>query len=459
MDTGPLTYAFHLRQGIMWTGNQNIGMLAREFTSSDVVFSLKRSQTSPISAGSLSFINKITIVDKYTVSVEMNAANPNWVQLFGGGLPQGAIVAPESVAAGADDWRNAVGTGPFILKDYVDGASATYRKNPAYWEKLSFPGQDRQLPFIDEVTLIVVPDAKEQFAATITGKIDWNPNVNQVDSDMLSKTTPDLIQQKYLNGNAEAFKINRLNSKYLADKNVRRALMIGTDLKTINQAFNNTVRVNNAFWPPAYGIPGLTALDSLPVSQQELWVYNTGTAKKLIAAAGYPNGFTIEIDVDSAHQKEASLCQNLWAGIGVNSTIKIMDSDALLNADNGVKYPDVIFSSYNFNNPFTLFSRLQSNAVGSTYKSSEPFDTMYNSILVTNDPVKRAALEQQLGLAYMDDVGMIPIVCSYSTDCYFPWLKYYYGEMETGYHNLTPVIARMWIDQNLKTAMMNRGLW
>ncbi len=68
------------------------------------------------------------------------------------------------------DWKTAVGTGPYILTDWVKGSAITYTKNPNYWgydEK--FP--ENRLPSIDEVKVLGIPDASTRLTALCTGKI------------------------------------------------------------------------------------------------------------------------------------------------------------------------------------------------------------------------------------------------------------------------------------------------
>ena len=451
-NSAVLTYVFHLRKGVMWTGNQKIGMTARELVASDVVSTLKRSLTSPTSAYSLNFIKSVTVLDKYAVSVEFAAVNANWVQLFGGGLPQGAIMAPESIAAGAEDWRNAVGTGPFILQNFVEGSGATYVRNPSYWGKATLNGKEYKLPFVDTVYMAIISDEYTQVAALRAGKIDWSPNVKLVYGDIMEKTSPEVIQQKYLNGDVENFRFNRQTSEYFTDKNLRRALMIGTDLNEIAFVFGSG---NIYSWPIEAGTPGFTHLNELPSSQKELWTYDPAKAKQLIVAAGYPNGFGIEIDVDNTHQDFAMICAYYWGRLGVKATIKTLDSTSLMSIVNGVKYADVIWCSNNINNPYITLGMLQSTVTGATYKASEPFEAMYNAVAGTADPVKRTALVKELALAFMDDVGVIPYLNSCNLNCYWPWVRNYYGELETGFYNRTPIVERMWIDQNLKKSLGN----
>ena len=71
-----------------------------------------------------------------------------------------------------NDWRNLVGTGPFMLTDYVEGSSVTWIKNPNYWgfdEK--YP--ENRLPYIDELVALVMREEATRTAALRSGKLDY----------------------------------------------------------------------------------------------------------------------------------------------------------------------------------------------------------------------------------------------------------------------------------------------
>jgi ABC-type transport system substrate-binding protein len=51
----------------------------------------------------------------------------------------------------AGNWKNANGTGPFMLTDYVQGNAITYSKNPIYWDKEKIGDQEYKLPFVDKI--------------------------------------------------------------------------------------------------------------------------------------------------------------------------------------------------------------------------------------------------------------------------------------------------------------------
>ena len=80
---------------------------------------------------------------------------------------------PKEVAdAGASDWKNANGTGPFTLTDYVPGNSHTYSKRPDYWDKEKIGEAEFKLPFVDKVVYRIIKDEPTRITAFRTGKLD-----------------------------------------------------------------------------------------------------------------------------------------------------------------------------------------------------------------------------------------------------------------------------------------------
>jgi peptide/nickel transport system substrate-binding protein len=449
------SFTFHVRHGVMWTGNQKIGMAPRELTADDIVSSQKRALTRPGFAASFAWLKSISSTDKYTVVWTCNTYYVLWSWRMCGTV-LGAIMAPETVAAGPTDWKNAVGTGPFILSDYVAGSGATYTRNTNYWGTANINGKNYQLPFIQTLIYPVIPDPSTQIAALRTGKIDWDPRVNLTNQNSLTSSAPNLIQNKYLSGSIYMYKFNRLTSQYFSNLSLRRALMIGTDLNSIANLVFNGGEIHS--WPIGEGVPGYTPLDQLPASQKELYTYDAPKAKQMIAAAGYPNGFNIEIAIsssDSTEQDLASACAGMWAQIGVKATIKVMDPTAYGTAYANSSFKDGLIYPWAVVNPFVAFNQARSDVSGAIYKAGEStnFDTKYQTASSTVDAVQRTALVKQFALDFLDDAAVIPFANSYSLNCYWPWLKNYYGEVEASYYNQIPMVKLMWIDQNLKKSL------
>ena len=447
ISTSPLQITYTLRQGIMFTGNTKIGMAARELTSADVVYSIKRTMATNGPASYVSFVKDATAPDRYTVVYTLNNYTANWDFLVGGGMDMGAIQPQEMATANApgEDWRNSVGTGPFILTDYATGVGATYTKNPNYWGSVTIGGQSYKLPFVQTLYYPIITDPSTELAAIETGKIDWDPYQSLTNASTLTSTAPNVIQDKYLYGKVDDFRMNRLNSKIVNQKTVRQALMIGTDLQTISNLLYNGGPIVS--WPLGSQVPGFTGLAQLPAADQQLYSYNPTLAKQMLASAGYPNGFTIQLDVDATHQDLANAVANMWTSIGVKLTINVLDTTSMAAARNNVTYADMLYENYTVVNPLTVLDLVDGTRLGTNYLTTEPFQAMYNAAAAETNPTTRTADEQQLAVAMLDDVGQLAFAQTYNINCYQSWVKNYYNELDTGYYDQMPMIKQIWISK------------
>ena len=153
----PLRVEIKLRQGVMFPDKPGV-MKSRELTSQDVAYSFNRLISSPKQQkGYFSHVINVETPDKYTVVFNMKHFHAEWDYRFGWGY-YSPIYAKEMVDAGATNWKNAVGTGPFQLTDFVSGNSNTYTKNPIYWGTEKIGGQDYKLPFVDKIVYRTMKD-------------------------------------------------------------------------------------------------------------------------------------------------------------------------------------------------------------------------------------------------------------------------------------------------------------
>ena len=297
-QTSPLSLSITLKQGIMWTGNAHIGMAARELTANDCVFAENRQITAPAMAPYFTWIKDCVDVDNYTFKFEFASYQGAWqfFLLYGGGTA--FPFAPESATAGGADWKNAVGTGPFMLTNFVDGSSVTYTKNPNYWGKTTINGKQYQLPFIDTLIYPIIPDTSTELANLRTGKLDLWTQVTYSNATTLSQQAPKMIQEKWVSDSVDVFKFNRLASGNPVNKlQVRQALTEATDFNSIANIVYGGGDILG--WPVARGNPSYTPLENQSTQIQALFSGNTTQAQQMLAAAGYPNGFTTTITVDS----------------------------------------------------------------------------------------------------------------------------------------------------------------
>ncbi|MBI2288025.1 MAG: hypothetical protein HYU83_03450, partial [Chloroflexi bacterium] len=175
------TIIYHIRKGVHFALDPNseasrlVG--GRELTAADVAYSINRNfedlpgSDSRIRNLPVEWPVSVTAPDKYTVVVKTNPGYAQNALLYTSDVTK--IYPPEPVKKYGDlrDWKNNVGSGPFIMKDYVPGSTVTFVRNSNYWQHdLFFP--ENQLPYIDGVKYVYVTDKSTVMAGLRSGKID-----------------------------------------------------------------------------------------------------------------------------------------------------------------------------------------------------------------------------------------------------------------------------------------------
>ena len=288
----PLRVEIKLRKGIMFPDKPGV-MAARELIADDVVFSYNRLDKSPKKiAGYFDHVDKVEATDKHTVVFTFKDFNAEWDYRFGWGY-YSPIIPKEVADAGATNWKNVNGTGPFMLTDFVQGNSNTYTKNPIYWDKEKIGGQRYKLPFVDKIVYRTIKDEATFLTALRTAKLDMLEAIRWSAADDLKKSAPQLKWSRWLNMSG-TFLAMRVDTKPFDDIRVRRALNMAVNKKEIVKAYYS----GNAelFAYPQH--PDYTGyfepLEAMPASVKELFTYNPDKAKKLLAEAGYPEGLQLQ---------------------------------------------------------------------------------------------------------------------------------------------------------------------
>ena len=236
-----LTYTFHIRPGVHW--QDKAPMNGRELVAEDIVFNFHRitglgsgftekSEYAPNVA--LLPIESIEATDKYTVVFKLTELNLNALEFIYQESNEAAWIYPPEVIqehGDAKDWRNLVGTGPYMLTDRAEGSSQTYTKNPNYWgydEK--FP--ENRLPYLDEVKFLLIPDASTRLSAFRTGKIGRLIGITFDEATAIQRTNPELLWNTALQV-PYSFSMD-VRKPPFADIRVRHAMQLALDLETIN---------------------------------------------------------------------------------------------------------------------------------------------------------------------------------------------------------------------------------
>jgi peptide/nickel transport system substrate-binding protein len=450
----PLTAVFYIRKGIMYPDKPGV-MKSREATAEDVAFSLTRYTKAPRAGSRVKFVDSITATDRYTVTLKFNKYNANWMMDIIGGKAT-PIYPPELVKAGITNWKNAVGSGPWMLEKYVSGTSVTYKKNPLYSRKTKINGKVYKLPFADKLELLLIKDEATRIAALRTGKADINANVGWKYRKSLERTNRDLQRWEYYGGAQEIFM--RTDRKPFTDIRVRQALNLAIDKGAIlDVIYGGEGILHNRLIGAQLGDSYFTPLEKLPPKAKMLYQYDPERAKQLLADAGYPKGFKTElvttnfaVDLDIA-----AMAKGYWQKIGVDATLRPLEYGTTYGMLRKHGQKQMIMLAGSFCDPIKVM-RMQC-VLGESWNASMIDDPValkkYEEMAATTDAVARAKLIKALNVYLTEQAYHVfmpgPKIYHYA----WPWVKNYYGELDESYATLANIWGSAWIDQDVKKKM------
>jgi len=465
------TVVFHIRKGVYWQDIPNSDASAlmggRQFTADDLIFNLTRYRDDPKStkpASQPGVYKEMTVekLDEWMVKVR-SPIDP-WTGFVFHCLGYAPHYAPEVIQkyGDASDWRNAVGTGPFMLTDYVKSASATLLKNPKYWDTDPVgPGKGNQLPYVDSVKLLIITDASTRMAAIRTAKADWVTNVLLEDAKSLQGTTPELKYLRRLTDRPWLICMQTAKTDLpFSNVKVRQALTMAIDFNAIkDDYFLGEAQILNFPQGPHKGLEQtFIPLDQLPASARALYEYTVDRAKQLLSEAGYAQGFTAKITTRSVPGQidYLSLIKDMWAKIGVTLEIDPRDSGAftgLVKTYDQMLF-DQTFPTTNTYADLTCFR-------GETYPSRsnvedahvrEVYAEMKKNYLVNQPKVDE--LFKGLFPYLVEQAYYIEQPTPYVYSFWWPWIKNYHGEVNINYTGWDPGgiswTTFVWLDQDAR---------
>ncbi len=452
----PLRMEIKLRKGVMWPAKAGV-MDSREFVADDVVYTFKRQVSSPKAFKDYYYyVDKVEATDRHTVTFFMKEFNADWNYRFGWGY-YSAIYPEEVVKAGIGNWKNASGTGPFQLTDYVQGNSQVYTKNPVYWDTDTIGGEKYKLPFVDRVTYRIMRDEATQHSALRTGKLDILESIRWQAVDSLKKSAPQLQWAKWLNYSGVYLSM-RTDTKPFDDIRVRRALNMAVNKQEIvKEYYGGNAELFAYPQHPDY-IGYYEPLESMPDSVKELFTYNPAKAKQLLREAGYPNGFTFKTQVCSCSPDNMDLLP-LVAGyleqIGVKIEIQPMEYGAFLSAMTTQKHAAGYFMSNGHTNPTRSLHKnfTPGQLWGPSMLYSAEYTAKMDKVFATRDEDERQKMIREMTREIVDKAPYLWLPVPYLYSAWWPWVKNYDGELRVGAVKPAPVYARIWVDQELKKKM------
>lgn len=382
-------WVFYLRKGVKFHNGE-------EMTAEDVKFSLERMLTMPSSKMMIEAVNKVNIIDKYTIKVFMNNSFSPF--LFNLTHPLCSILNKEyTLKLGKDFGQNPMGTGPFKFVNWSKGDFITLAGFKDYFEGA---------PSIEKVIFRSIPENTNRVIGLETGEIDIAYGIAPVDmttvendEDLKLIVTPSLSTE-YVGINVE--------KEPFTDKRVREAIGYAINKKDIVDVtlYGKGIVADTFVSPNVYG------------SNQDIHNYNFNPekAKKLLKEAGIAQGTKINIWVNEnpLRTQSAQIIQANLKEIGIDARIEILEWGTYIQKTGNGEHQLMIIG-WNAgtgdadNALYPLFHSASKGGAGnrSFYANKKVDDLIEASRIKTGEERKNLLMDAQTVI--MEDAPVIPL--------------------------------------------------
>ncbi|MBI2957376.1 MAG: ABC transporter substrate-binding protein [Chloroflexi bacterium] len=314
MAADALSWIYSIRKGVKFHNGDNV-------TAADVKFSIEQYlRKEVIQPNTRQMVDRIDLLDDYTLRVYTKGKQPYLPYMESLPTPQQGAVMPKGYIEGKG-WEVArvspVGSGPWKFVRHNKGDSVEYEAQSSHW---------RQTPSFKNLTVILMPEETTRLAAIRTSELDIGEttvdNVPTLEAAGVRTITTDftgIVHQLF--GAYDP----RAKGTAIADVRVRKALALSIDRDAIRKDFfkgkggspmpeqmtQGTPEIDPEYWEKYYA---------------SFYKYDPAAAKKLLADAGYANGFPIklyafQLSGGAFLPKISEITADYWQKIGVRAQV------------------------------------------------------------------------------------------------------------------------------------------
>ncbi len=306
----PSVWRFDLRQGVTFHEGQ-------DFTADDVVFSLERAMK-PTSAMKelLTAVQEVRKVDDHTVEIVTDGPAPllpaNLTNLFmmdEGWTTENGAAEPQDFAAGGDSFaaQNVNGTGAYTLQSRAVDERTVLQAFENYWGIGEFPLE------VTEIVYTPIQSAATRVAALLSNEVDLIQDVPVQDIGRVSAQDGLKVETAPQNRTI-FFGMDQSGDGPFSKAEVREAMNLAIDRNAIQRVVMRGQSDPTGVIMPPFVNGWTEALAALPEGDPE-------TAKRMIADAGFPDGFSVQLDCpNDRYVNDEAICQaavGMFARAGV----------------------------------------------------------------------------------------------------------------------------------------------
>lgn len=401
----PLTWVFYLRKNVNFH-NGNV------FNADDVEFTINRLKQHKVSANLVSSVDAVKKLDDYTVEIRTKAPYASFLA----DMAKVWIVDKEYVTKVGDQEFNLkpVGTGPYKVIEWVKEDHITLQANNSYWNGA---------PEIKTVIFRPISNEATRTAALLSGDVDLIVDVPVRDADRVAKHEKlqfvgiPSLRLVYLTVDVTRDKTPAVDqpSNPLKDERVKKAIRMGIDTDSIIKNI-----MNEHAYPALQGNPKqvLGYVEGIQGVK-----YDPEQSKKLLAEAGYPNGFSITLDAPNNRYpndfKVAEAVAAQLSKIGVNVKLNLMPKSIFFNYVRPGDKTSLCLTGWSSDNGdggiwygLMFYSRDKKQGYGSSNRghySNPAFDELINKADATANLAERTKYLQEATKLLDTDMPFIPL--------------------------------------------------
>ena len=317
----PTTWNFNLRSDVKFHDGSAM-------TSEDVVFSILRAkQPTSDFKEYISSISSVKAIDEYTIQIETTEPNPILLNQLSNIFVISKAWAAENFSTAPQNWNasqetyastNAMGTGPFEITLREPNTKTVFKKNKKWWGEVEHN--------LDSIELLPIANAATRVAALLSGEIDIVTDAPVQDLDRITSSgdhkvlsTPQMRTIFLgMDQSADQLRSGNTGDNPFKKKEVRQALYQAIDIEAIKK------KVMRGLSEPA-GIITFPGVTGYTKELDERLPYDVEAAKQLLADAGYPDGFDVELRCpNDRYVNDEAICTavvGMFGKIGINVSL------------------------------------------------------------------------------------------------------------------------------------------
>jgi peptide/nickel transport system substrate-binding protein len=382
------SYDFMIRKNVKFHDGTTV-------TAEDVKFSYDRYKGTA-SSTLKERVSAVEVVGPNHVRIRLKSPWPDFLTFYMSASGAGWIVPKKYVEkVGDEGFKKApIGAGPYKLVAINPGVELVFEAHEQYW---------RKMPNVKRLVFKVIPDESTRLAALKRGEIDIVYSVRGELAEELQRTPGLVLKPVVIQSPQWVNFLDQWDPKSpWHDRRVRLAANLAVDRKAINQAITlGHSRLTHSMIPSTFDF----------YWQPPLYPFDPPQAKKLLAEAGYPNGFDAgDYFMDVTYANVQEVVANYLQQVGIRSKLKAVERAAHWSAYADKKYRNLAYTASGaFGNAATRLESFIVKGGPYVYGSYPDIDSLFKDQAGELDRKKREAMLHKIQQMVHEKVMVLPI--------------------------------------------------